>query len=66
MVEAMESFTARMADQQRAAQWAAHAGVAFAHEKRSVDAQFALSAVQGHVKTELINALRHLGQQLRP
>jgi hypothetical protein len=66
MVEAMEGFAARVAEQQRAAQWAAHAGIAFAHEKRSLDAQYAFSAVQGHVKTELINALRHLGQQLRP
>jgi hypothetical protein len=66
MVEAMESFAARMADQRRVAQWTAHAGLAFAHEKRSIDAEHALAAVQGNVKTELINALRHLGQQLRP
>lgn len=66
MVEAMEGFAERVAEQRRAAQWAAHAGIAFAHEKRSVDAQYAFASVQGHMKTELINALRNLGQQLRP
>jgi hypothetical protein len=66
MVEAMEVFAARAADQRRAAQWTAHAGIAFAHAKRSVDAEYASAALQGHIKTELINALRQLGQQLRP
>jgi hypothetical protein len=31
-----------------------------------VDAEYASAALQGHIKTELINALRQLGQQLRP
>ena len=66
MIEAVESFAARAADQRHAARWAAQAGIVFAHEKRRVDAEYALASVQGHAKTELINALRNLVQQLRP
>jgi|GEM_PF-3856595 len=66
MIEAVESFAAHAADQRHAARWAAQAGIAFAHEKRHVDAEYALASVQGHAKTELINALRNLAQQLRP
>jgi hypothetical protein len=66
MIEAVESFAASAADQRHAARWAAQAGIAFAHEKRRVDAECALASVQGHAKTELINALRNLAQQLRP
>lgn len=66
MIDVLEGFAARAADQGRAAQWAAQSGIAFAIEKRKVDGQHALAYVQGHVKTELINALRSVGQHLRP
>ncbi|WP_206952680.1 hypothetical protein [Trinickia acidisoli] len=66
MNEVLERFAARAADHARMAQSAAHAGTAFAIEKRNVDAEHALTYVQGHAKTELINALRSIGQQLRP
>ena len=66
MIDVLEGFAARAADQGRAAEWSAHAGIAFAQEKRRVDGEQALAYVQGHIKTELINALRSVGQQLRP
>ncbi|RDU96943.1 hypothetical protein [Trinickia dinghuensis] len=66
MTKVLEQYAAYTAAQGRAAQWAAQAGVAFAFEKRKIDAEHALSHVEGHVRTELINALRNLGQQLRP
>ncbi|HEX7682916.1 MAG TPA: hypothetical protein VF446_05165 [Trinickia sp.] len=66
MIEVLEGFAARAADQSRVAQWAARSGIEFALAKRQVDAQHALAYVQGHVKTELVNALRGVGQQLRP
>lgn len=64
--EVSGSFAARAASQEKRGEWAARTGIAFAHEKRKVDAEHALSYVEGHTKTELINALRTLGQQLRP
>ncbi|PMS20415.1 hypothetical protein C0Z18_10780 [Trinickia dabaoshanensis] len=66
MSEVSGDFVARAASQQRAAQWAAHTGVSFALEKRRVDAQSALAHIEGRAKTELINALRGIGQHLRP
>lgn len=66
MNEISEAFAARAAGQRRAGEWAAYTGVAFALEKRKVDAEQALSYMEGHAKTELINALRTIGQQLRP
>lgn len=66
MIDAVESFAARAADQRYAARWAAQAGIAFAREKRRIDAEHALAFVHGHAKTELVNAWRNLAQQLRP
>ncbi|MGN6315219.1 hypothetical protein [Trinickia sp.] len=66
MIDVLEGFAARAADQGRAAQWAAQSGIAFALEKRKVDGRYALTYVEGHVKTELINALRGVAQHLRP
>lgn len=66
MNEVLGGFAAYAASQGHAARWAVQAGTAFALEKRKVDAQHALIHMQGHAKTELINALRSLGQQLRP
>lgn len=66
MNEVLGGFAAHAANQGRAAQWAVQAGTAFALEKREVDAQYALIHMESHAKTELINALRNLGQQLRP
>lgn len=66
MNEVLGGFAAHAAHQSRAAQWAAQVGTAFALEKRKVDAQYALIHMENHAKTGLINALRTLGQQLRP
>lgn len=66
MNEVLGGVAARAAGQASIGEWAGRAGVAFAHEKRKVDAEQALSHIEGHTKTELINALRTLGQQLRP
>ncbi len=66
MIEGVKGFAAPAVEQARAARWTAQAGIAFALEKRNVDGQQALAYIQGHAKTELINALRNLGQQLRP
>ena len=66
MNEILGSYAMLAASQSRAAQWAVRAGTAFALEKRSVDAEHALIQMEGHAKTQLINALRSIGQQLRP
>lgn len=66
MIDVLEGFAARAADQGRAVQGMAQAGIAFALEKRAVDAEHALSYVHGRAKTELVNALRHNDGQLRP
>ncbi|CAB3649762.1 hypothetical protein [Trinickia soli] len=66
MIERPDGFATRVAQQGVAAQWAAHAGMTFAQEKRHVDAAYALAFIQGHAKNELVNALRNIGQQLRP
>jgi hypothetical protein len=66
MNEVLGSVAARAASQGQMGEWAARTGIAFALEKRNVDAEHALNYVEGHTKTELVNALRTLGQQLRP
>lgn len=66
MIEGLEGYAVRVADQRHVAQWAAHASIAYAQEKRQVDAAYALASVEGHTKTELVNALRNIAQQLRP
>jgi hypothetical protein len=66
MIDGVSGFAAPVAELVRAARWLAQADIAFALEKRNVDAEHALAYVEGHVKTELIDALRNLGQQLRP
>jgi hypothetical protein len=66
MNEVLGRFAARAASQQRTAQWTAQTGIAFALEKRRVDAESALAHIDGRAKTELINALRGIAQQLRP
>ncbi len=66
MNEGLGGVAARAASQGQMGEWAARAGIAFALEKRQLDAEQALNYIEGHAKTELINALRTLGQQLRP
>lgn len=66
MIDSLNGVSARIADQRHTAQWAAQAGIAFALEKRDVDGAHALIDVQGRATTELVNALRHISQQLRP
>jgi len=66
MIEDVKGLAAPGAEQAHAARSTAQAGIAFALEKRNVDALSALAYIRGHAKTELINALRNLGQQLRP
>jgi hypothetical protein len=66
MNEILEGHAVQAASQSHAAQWAARAGTAFALEKRKIDAEYALIQLEGQAKTELVNALRSLGQQLRP
>lgn len=66
MNEVLGSFAARAASQGQMGEWAARTSIAFALEKRKVDAEHALNDIEGHTRTELINALRTLGQQLRP
>ena len=66
MNEVLGSHIAQAAINERAAQWATRTGITFAFEKRRVDGEHALSFMEGHAKTELINALRTIGQQLHP
>lgn len=66
MNEVLGGYVAHAASQQRAANWAAQTGISFALEKRRVDAESALAHIDERAKTELINALRSIGQQLRP
>lgn len=66
MIDMPDSIAARVAQQGFVAHWAAHAGITYAQEKRHVDAAYALVSIHGHAKTELVNALRNIGQQLRP
>ena len=46
MFEISEAFAARAAGQRRAGEWAAYTGVAFALEKRKIDAEQALSYME--------------------
>ena len=66
MNDILGSYAILAASQSRAAQWTVRAGTAFALEKRSVDAEHALIEMEGHTRTQLINALRSSGQHLRP
>ncbi|HTI19184.1 MAG TPA: hypothetical protein VL598_16155 [Trinickia sp.] len=66
MIHFWQSMAADMRDRLRTAEWAADAGVAFALEKRRVDAQNALESAHGRMKTELINSLRQLTAQIKP
>jgi hypothetical protein len=66
MNEVLGGYAAHAASQQRAAHWAAQTGISFALEKRRVDAESAMAHIEERAKTELINALRGIVQQLRP
>ena len=66
MNDMLGSIAVHAASQGHAAQWTVRAGTAFALEKRKIDAEHALKHIEGHARTELINALRSIGQQLRP
>jgi hypothetical protein len=66
MIHFWQSMAAHAADQLRTTDWAAHAGMAFAMEKRRVDAENALESAHGRMKTELINSLRQLTAQIKP
>jgi hypothetical protein len=66
MNEVLGGYVAHAATQRRAAHWVAQTGISFALEKRRVDGESALAHIDGRAKTELINALRSIGQQLRP
>ncbi|MEA3119706.1 MAG: hypothetical protein QOI13_2976 [Paraburkholderia sp.] len=66
MIQFWQSMAEHMGDRLRATESTAHAGVAFAMEKRRVDAQNALELAHGRMKTELINSLRQLTAQIKP
>lgn len=55
----------RMAQRMYAIESVSHAALAFAQEKRRVDAQAGLDASHSRMVTELINSLRQLTQQIK-
>lgn len=57
----MEQMTQRV----RTIESMSHAALAFAEEKRRVDAQAGLDASHSRMRTELINSLRQLTQQIK-
>lgn len=66
MTQFWQSMAAHVADRLRTTEWTAHAGAAFAMEKRRVDSENALESAHGRMKTELINSLRQLTAQIKP
>jgi hypothetical protein len=66
MIQFWQSMAEDMGDRLRATEWTAHAGMAFAVEKRRVDTENALESAHDRMKTELINSLRQLTAQIRP
>ena len=55
----------RLVPRTSAIEFASHAALAFAHEKRRVDAQAGLDASHSRMFTELMNSLRQLTQQIK-
>jgi DNA-binding ferritin-like protein len=55
----------RMAQRVHAIGTISHAALAFAEEKRRVDAQAGLDAAHSRMLTELVNSLRQLTQQIK-
>jgi hypothetical protein len=66
MIQFLQSMAEHVGDRLRTTEWTAHAGMAFAVEKRRVDAENALESAHGRMKTELINSLRQLTAQIKP
>ena len=66
MIQFLQSMAEDVGDRLRAAEWTAHAGMAFAVEKRRVDAGNALESAHARMETELINSLRQLTAQIKP
>jgi hypothetical protein len=66
MIHFWQSMAGHAADQRRTTEWVTHAGMAFAIEKRRVDAENALESAHGRMKTELVNSLRQLTAQIKP
>jgi hypothetical protein len=59
MVHFLQSMAAPAIGRSHAAgETAVHAGLAFAMEKRRIDAQFALASTHGRMMIELVNSLR--------
>ncbi len=67
MIDFLHSTTADIrSGQLDAAERTARAGLAFAIEKRRVDAENALESAHARMMTELVNSLRQLTAQVKP
>ena len=66
MIQFWQSMAEHVGDRLRTTELTAHAGMAFAAEKRRVDAENALESAHGRMKTELITSLRKLTAQIKP
>ena len=64
-MDVQAATTGRLMPRASAIEFASHAALAFAQEKRRVDAQAGLDASHSRMFTELMNSLRQLTQQIK-